>query len=292
MMEFKNKKVDNVKRINGKDYTFEHDSSEEAWKHYKIIYFDTDGKSKINNKYDYPATSCFEKRLVLCNYKNNGYYDEPNSKYPYVNRYYFLSNEATYEDESGKYSGEDANLSGDCDFNFNESKCRIFEHMVKAEYKDCSRMQKYALDLLEECKNMHHSLLNFSLMQTKGNMQGFKGSCLNNGVYASLDRTDTLVSYLASYYKLQDYQKCDSYIIVNAGVNKDTLKEYLDLFKDIYDYSKKIYLIDNEKFVDRMIKEGCLLIKTGHDVVRYMLLALEFWDRKEFKIKEIYVNIK
>ncbi len=48
-------------------------------------------------------------------------------------------------------------------------------------------------------------------------MQGFKGSCLNNGVYASLDRADTLVSYLASYYQLQERQKDTSYILVNAG---------------------------------------------------------------------------
>ena len=37
-----------------------------------------------------------------------------------------------------------------------------------------------------------------------------------------------------------------------------------------------------------MIKEGCLCIKTGHHVIRYMLLALEFWDKKEFRVKEIY----
>lgn len=29
-MDFQNKKVNNTKRINGKDVTFEHDSSEEA----------------------------------------------------------------------------------------------------------------------------------------------------------------------------------------------------------------------------------------------------------------------
>ena len=289
MMEFKNKKVDNIKRINGKDYTFEHDSSEEAWEHYKIIYFKPDGSSRINSKYDLKNE---KQQLVLCNYKDKKYYNEPNSKYPYVNRYYWLSGEATYDEKSGEYSGEKENLSGDCDFNFNERKYIIYERMIEDEYKDYPRIKKYALNLLLECNNMHHSLLNFSLIQTKGNMQGFKGGCLNNGVYASLDRADTLVSYLANYYKLQDYQKRDSYIIANAGVNKDTLKEYLDSFKDIYDYCKKIYLIDNEKFVDRMIKEGCLLIKTGHDVVRYMLLALEFWDRKEFKIKEIYGNIK
>lgn len=289
MMEFENKKVDNVKRINGKDYTFEHDSSEEAWKHYKIIYFKPDGSSRINSKYDLKNE---KQQLVLCNYKDKKYYNEPNSKYPYVNRYYWLSGEATYDEKSSEYSREDANLSGDCDFNFNESKCRIFEHMVKEEYKDCSRMQKYALDLLEECKNMHHSLLNFSLMQTKGNMQGFKGSCLNNGVYASLDRADTLVSYLASYYQLQERQKDTSYILVNAGANKKTLKNYLDSFDGIYNYCHKIYFIDDRAFVDKMIKEGCLCIKTGHHVIRYMLLALEFWDKKEFKVKEIYRDIK
>lgn len=129
-------------------------------------------------------------------------------------------------------------------------------------------------------------------MQTKGNMQGFKGSCLNNGVYASLDRADTLVSYLASYYQLQERQKDTSYILVNAGANKKTLKNYLDSFDGIYNYCNKIYFIEDKVFVDRMIEEGCLCVNTGKDVIRYMLLALEFWDRKEVQIKKIYGNIK
>jgi len=40
-----------------------------------------------------------------------------------------------------------------------------------------------------------------------------------------------------------------------------------------------------------MIQEGGLVIENVEDVVRYMNLALEFWDRKELQIKEIYKNI-
>ena len=288
IMNFQNKKVNNIKSINGKDVIFEHDSSEEAWEYYKIIYFKPDGSSRINSTYDLKN----EEQLVLCNYRDKKYFNEPNSKYPYVNRYYWLSGEATYDKKTYEYSGEKENLSGDCDFNFNDKKSSIFESMLEDEYKDYPRIKKYALNLLEECKNMHHRLLNFSLMQTKGNMQGFKGSCLNNGVYASLDRADTLISYLASYYRLQECQKYTSYILVNAGANKETLKKYLDSFDGIYNYCNKIYFIEDKVFVDRMIEEGCLCVNTGKDVIRYMLLALEFWDRKEVQIKKIYGNIK
>ena len=286
---FENKIVSNIKTIDNRVIKFEHDSSEEAWEHYKIIYFDKDGGSRINA--DYSLNNEFPNP-VLSNYRNKKYYDEPTQNWPYVNRYYLLSKDSIYHKETKNYSGERANLSGDCDFNFNAKKYSIFENIIKKEYKNYPRIRKYALNVLEECKKMHHSLVNFSLMQTKGNMQGFKGSCLNNGVYFSLDRADTFVSYLAKYYQLEQCQKQDSFILVNAKNNKETLQDYLDSFTGgIYEYCKKVYLIDDKKFVDRMIKEGSMIIETGSDVIRYMLLALEFWDKKELKIKEIYREI-
>lgn len=66
----------------------------------------------------------------------------------------------------------------------------------------------------------------------------------------------------------------------------------MNSFIDIYDYCNKIYLLDEKKFVDRIIYEGKLQIKTPDDVKRYMLLALDFWDKKEQNIKKIYDNLK
>ena len=285
-MIFENKEVGNKEKINGEDVNFEHDSSKEAWEHYRIIYFNNDGSCRINNEYQLTDLS----QLVLRNYKNRKYYNEQTEKQPYINRYFLLSNDSKIYKIGDEYPGENANLSGDCDFNFNNRKYPIFEKMIREEYKNYPRGEKCALKLLTKCKKNHHRLVNFSLMQTKGNMQSFKGAKLKNGEQPSLDRADTLISYLASYYKLNREQRKQSCILANASNNKDTLEDYLNSFEDIYDYCEKIYLMDDRNFIDRMIEEGKRPITTGHDVIRYMLLALEFWDRKEKKIKKIYEN--
>ncbi|WP_342558494.1 hypothetical protein [Metasolibacillus sp. FSL K6-0083] len=287
-MNFINKSVTDKGSVDGKNTNFHPDSSLEAWEHYRKVYFNENGVCKISEQYTLENL----ESLVLCNYKNKTYYNEPKERWPYDNRYYLLSGNNLIKYQLGDtYPGENANLSGDCDFNFNPKKYSIFKRMIEEKYEEGSRMCKYSMSLLEECRETHHKLVNFSLMQTKGDMQGFKGWCLNNGVYASLDRADTFIAYLNSYYELQDVQKDDSYILTNAGSNKETLKEYLKSFEDIYEYCEKIYLINDKEFINRMIREGKCLIKTGHDVIRYMLLALEFWDRKELQIKEIYKNI-
>lgn len=291
-MEFQNKSVNNIEVINNKRITFEHDSCKETWEYYKKIYFDEKGKCIINSDFVFNNSD----QLVMSNYKRdkdnqkNIYCNEPTAKWPYVNRYYLLNNTINYS-LNQEYPGEKANLSGDCDFNFNEKKIGFFERKIKEDYNDYPRTKEYAMNLLCKCNEMHHTLLNFSLMQTKGNMQRFKGECLNNGVYSSLDRADSLVAYLYSYYKLNDLQKGDSYMLVNANNNANILKEYLASFTDIYDYCMKIYFIDDKEFVDRMVKEGCMHIKNGSDVIRYMLLALEFWDRKEIKVKAFFNKI-
>ncbi|MBS7333349.1 MAG: hypothetical protein KIG88_07120, partial [Weeksellaceae bacterium] len=118
-MIFENKIVSNIKTIDNRVIKFEHDSSEEAWEHYKIIYFDKDGGSRINA--DYSLNNEFPNP-VLSNYRNKKYYDEPTQNWPYVNRYYLLSKDSIYHKETKNYSGERANLSGDCDFNFNAKK--------------------------------------------------------------------------------------------------------------------------------------------------------------------------
>lgn len=282
-MMFTNKIVSNIKNINEKEIEFEHDSSEEAWEHYKRIYFDNKGNSKINDIYNF----IHEYQLVLCSYRDGKYYDEP--IYGRKNRYHFLSKNASYNKITKEYSGEKENLSGECDFNFNHFKSKVFKRILEYE-QEGSREQW--LTRLEECKKMHHTLLNFSLMQTKGNMQGFKGNCFDGERETMLDRLDTFIFYLSEYYRTDDSRKDSTLILKNASSNKIILKGYLNSFIDIYDYCNKIYLLDEKKFVDRIIYEGKLQIKTPDDVKRYMLLALDFWDKKEQNIKKIYDNLK
>ncbi len=298
-MNFVNERIkDNIENltINGQKqkYTFEHDSLKIVWEHYKKIYFNKEGMCTICEGYSLIDLN----QLVLANYKydkikrQSYYYNEPSEKWPYVNRYYLIKANHDNYTIGATYPGEDASLSGECDFNFNEKKYSFYRKKLEEEYSNSSKALKSKLAILKKCKENHHSLINFSLMQSKGNMQGFKGICLDNGIYYSLDRPDTLLAYLSSYYQLNDEQKENSYILANAGNNKDTLKQYLNSFEDVYEYCEKIYLINDKNFIDRMIKEGKLFIEDGKDVLRYMLLALEFWDRKQEKIESIYNDLK
>lgn len=283
MVMFTNSIVSNIKIINGQEIEFEHDSSDEAWEHYMKIYFDNKGNSKINDIYNL----VHEYQLVLCNYRDGKYYNEP--IYGGKNRYHFLSKNAYYNKITKEYSGEKENLSGECDFNFNHLKSKVFKGILEYE-QEGSREQW--LKKLEECQEMHHTLLNFSLMQTKGNMQGFKGKCFDGERETMLDRLDIFIFYLSEYYKTDDSRKDSTLILENASLNKRILRGYLDSFVDVYDYCNKIYFLDEKKFVDRIICEGMLQIKTPDDVKRYMLLALDFWNKKEESIQRIYDNLQ
>ena len=70
------------------------------------------------------------------------------------------------------------------------------------------------------------------------------------------------------------------------GKNKEYLLNYLNFFDDIYDYCRKIYFIEDREFVDRIIANGQKPLESREDVVRYMNLAIEYWNRKEQYFKK------
>ena len=122
---------------------------------------------------------------------------------------------------------------------------------------------------------MHHTLLNFSLMQSIGNMQKFKGS-------NRFDRLDTFVSVLHNYFCgiSNEILRCASLS------NEPSLKSFLTGFKSIYDYCKTFYFIDNKEFIDELIRQGNMPITNINELVRYMNLAEKFWMLKEFYFKK------
>ena len=90
------------------------------------------------------------------------------------------------------------------DFNFHENangqaQYNIYLKYLIRDFKD-KELLKYT-HVLNRCKNNHHSIQNCSLMPSKGNLQGVKGSI-------GKDRLDTFVYILSLYYSKEKNRNC------------------------------------------------------------------------------------
>lgn len=274
---------------NRESICYEPDSSPEAWEFYQM-YYDEEGILKKNFNF---------KRPVLYNHcQDLGYENEykEGKLLPYVNlpllkigkkganpnrlvalingtRSNFLSNDIESFHPTSR-------LGGECDFNFNEEKYMAFKRII-------GNSNKEALEQLERCRKMHHRFANFSLMQSAGGLQIFKGML-------EYDRWDIFI------YELNQYFKCESKIeraktqlckyLARSSfhpVNKKFLTQYLDLFDNIYEYCKQVYFIEDEEFISTIISERPKKIIDAEDIVRYMNLAENFWNLKRQYFKKI-----
>lgn len=170
----------------------------------------------------------------------------------------------------------DFELAGDTDFNFKEdtsvektSKYEKFKKLLEQENIDSKEFGK-----LELCKRNHHTLVNFSLMPRTGGMNSFKGTFKGENENFCFDRFDSFVYNLNNFY-------CKSDPLIISRPNGKYLEKFLSAFENIYDYCRVFYFIDDRDFVDRIIKEGQQPISNGEDVIRYMNLAIDYWNIKE-----------
>lgn len=275
MREFENEMIqENDCMDEQREKNYEADSCPKAWEHYKIVY---DNRLENYN---------FEQLSFYNNWKNvgelkSGLYSTNNKLWlNYVdlpikgkrNRLFLLENSTkkemhnkiTYIEATYRYGGE-------CDFNFNEKKCELFREIIGNDV--------YANKRLEACKKKHHTLINFSLIQAMGNMQGFKGA-------NRFDRPDVFINKLDQHFR----GVSNDVVCFASEANRPYLINYLNGFKDIYNYCATLYFIDDIKFIDEIIKQGALSIENCEDVIRYMNLADEFWNRKLLKFKKLYEN--
>ena len=272
-MEFK--KINSKQKYKNQTFSFDPDSSPDAWEFYNKIY----------SKDHWPEIETYEicTPTFFTYYKATGKQGKKSIStgewYNYLdisstsgyNRLYAIAKDQIpiYNRRTRiKYYKACSRLSGEVDFNFNHKHSPFFEKLLLSENR--------ALNNLEHCKEMHHNLLNFSLMQTMGNLQGFKGIFCD-------DRLDRFLFFLDKYYKLDLSKRNHSPIIKNAGLNSCSLMDYLSNFNDAYDYCNKIYFID-EKLLNKLLINGEKEINTADDVERYLSLACEYWETKASKI--------
>jgi hypothetical protein len=232
---------------------YDPDSSPKAWEHYRRFY--TTEHWSLLDEFNLIGVDTYNN-LFKSKYKESKYKRllsaiKPTSRYA----------------KEGKLWSKFC-IGGDTDFNFNSSKAKMMKDLL---VNDVNAILK-----LEECQKYHHSLVNFSLMPATGGLNNYKGK-------NRYDRFDVFIKDLNSFFL-----GLSGDVLNDGGNNIQPLKNFLNTFQDIYDYCKKVYFIDDKIFVNRIISEGFMPIKTGEDVVRYMKLAMDFWNKKEedLKIKE------
>lgn len=260
---FKNKKTPvQIGLYNGEEFKYEPDSSPEAWAHFKNYYsIDND----IIKQYDLD-------NLRFYTYLEYRTYSNCPDKTKAYNRLYALHKNTEFFNH-GMYCRPALRLSGDCDFNFNEKKYQLFKEIIMKDTLLSDEERSCAMTQLSRCKDNHDTLLNFSLMQSIGDMQKVKGK-------DNFDRFDKYIRNVFLYLTEDDRK-----ILSESKANTEDLMDFLNEFKNgdkIYDYFKTMYFIDDHDFVDNIIEQGALPINTCKDVIRYMTLAEEFWNKKEF----------
>lgn len=183
-------------------------------------------------------------------------------------------------------------IGGDTDFNFKSGckrnrKYEFYKDIIENEVSFLKLEKVKFLDQLNECKERHHSLENFSLMLVTGGLNNFKGSL-------SQDRIDRFVFLLNEYFELREDTRNYEHVVFSRAIArksktnennplilKDILYDYLNMFTDINDYCNKIYKISDQKLISDLIASGSKgTFKTGQDVVEYMRLAMHYWEIK------------
>ena len=187
-------------------------------------------------------------------------------------------------------------ISGDIVFNFGKGKkipkYEYYEKLIIQDFSDNGKQKNYYLNQLEKCWEANYSLNNCSLMPCTAGMNNFKGGL-------DLDRFDKYIYYMNQFFnnrnldqdifsRAQAKQSKSGSAEENKNKLKLTLFNFLNLFNDVYEYCKYMYLIDSIGYVDKLIESGEREIKSGKDVVRYMELAESYWKMKGERMKNIF----
>lgn len=213
------------------------------------------------------------------------------------------------KDSMGKWNQWEIPLGGDCFFNFNDTKCGMFQDIMKAE----KGAQEELNSLLEICKENHHSVENFVLLPVTGGLNNAKQSCYYSvseetfvfaGVgrpAAQYDRGDTFIYMLEQFYTFRKQAVRVSEgsdtprkpLILDVGEfltnsvfkwslqtrNFAPLFGFLNSFEDIYDFCGVLFDMDRD-WVGAMISSGQQPIKDGKSMKAYMEFCISYWEAK------------
>lgn len=171
-------------------------------------------------------------------------------------------------------------LSGETDFNFGrkkifgwgKSRMQYFKYYLK--YVPKEEREIYS-KLLSICEKHFYSPLNISLLPKTGGLNLVKKAIGN-------DRIDTFI------WALDEWYKGGACLLLNCSSNENiaSVKEYLGLFKNVYDYCNTIYFIE-DALVRDLISSGTKPIDSYQRAKEYMILATRFWKQKREVISRL-----
>ena len=170
-------------------------------------------------------------------------------------------------------NGYEIDLGGDCFFNFNEKKIKMFKKIDGVEGTPL-------VDELEELeKKQHHSKENCILLPVTGGLNNVKGR--------GFDRPDKFLCLIDVFYRNKNLGKeeavlksiCQRPRIKNCEI----LVSFMSSFDDVYDFARHFLGIGDavEDMVGEMLKNGRKDIATADGVEEYIKLACEFWDARK-----------
>ncbi len=198
----------------------------------------------------------------------------------------------------GKYVENVVTMGADTDFSFRKDS-NPFSRFKEIILNDSSLTQESKdnyLIKLESCSEMHHTLVNFSIMPQTGGMNNFKRDFRFDRYIKDMARFFDYASSLKksglSQKEIEDQLLTEKYEFkpfkTNVKENNRLLLRYLLSFETLSEYCRKIYFIDSEfieeltGFHDKIKHENThRALLTGDQVYEYCCLAEKYWDIKE-----------
>lgn len=261
-----------------KKNVYDPDSSLRAWEYYFEMYYEF-----LSNVEEEDKNLLFEKRFG----KKNKFWLSGKAYKRVVGTFCYFENKDyiwPYKlDSCWLKEGKNIGIAGDCTFNFNEKKVSHFWNVIE---KDDNKENQQIKEILLLCSSMHHSPFNFSLMPTTGGLNNIKGR-------NALDRIDVFLNTLKNIYeKIKKNEE-----IEEINVTKTTgraLIHFLKCIGSFENYCKIFYQLDyeegnKENLVQKLLDnaEEYKSIENSDQLVKYMELAVEYWEKQKEKYEKV-----
>lgn len=202
-------------------------------------------------------------------------------------------------------------LSGDCFFNFNQTKVEKFEKIISKDEKATKDSKERVNEALNKARENHYANNNCVLMPVTGGMNNLKGKIyyrkdetkfivagVGSPPYNAYDRPDVFLYFLNEFYEIKDKKLSFPEMLEYFGncIFSESLKSFnymslyyfLNSFENVYDYCRFFYSIDRE-LVDKFLQNAQTPISDVESLEKYISLANEFW-RTQKNIYEKIIN--
>lgn len=208
---------------------------------------------------------------------NTESYDSSEEAYQFYKNIY--NNELTLSKKNYIWKNE-ISISGDIVFNFNETKSKYFESIIKNDEFASDDKKEYCKQFLKILFEFHDkTVLNISAYPKEGGLNNIKQNLGN-------DRLDVFISALNFYYQGIDSFILDSGFKKMVYNNRKILKTFLDSFdkknstKSLCNIIFFLYQVNDENLINNLIGNGTKHLSSIDSILEYCSLAVRFWRNR------------